>query len=43
MGQGMRLGKFNIDEQCRGMYFILSPKDRLKARVGRGATVIVEG
>ena len=43
IGQGMRLEKVNIEEQCEGMRYIFSQKNQVKARVGRGLTVIVDG
>ena len=43
IGQGMRLRKVKIEEQYEGLPFAISLEDQLKAAVGRGVTVTVEG
>lgn len=43
IGQRMRLRKVKIEDQYEGFPFAVSLKDQLKAAVGRGVTVIVDG
>lgn len=43
IGHGMRLRKVKIEEQYEGVPFVVSLEDQLKAAVGRGVSVIVEG
>lgn len=42
-GCGMRLRGVTIEEQYGGVPFVVSLEDQLRAAVGRGVTVIVEG
>lgn len=43
MGHGMRLRPVKVADQYEGLPFVVSLEDQLKAAVGRGVTVIVEG